>query len=130
MAFIALIGLYLNLRGKWEGYLLWLFSNAYWCAYNCFNGDYVQSLLFAVFWILSLFGLCLWRKKTAEEARQAKEHEEIRSRTLFLCLDLINTEKRLARSPGRIKISDIIRDAHDILKLLRADCNKAEKTKQ
>lgn len=59
---IALTGAFLNTRSKWQGFLLWLVSNAWWCGYNIVAGEYPQAFLFGVFWILSLYGIFEWRK--------------------------------------------------------------------
>lgn len=64
-AIIALTGAFLNVRGKWQGFLFWLISNAWWCWYNFNSDEYAQALLFGLFWFLSLYGIFQWRKKQA-----------------------------------------------------------------
>ena len=59
---IALVGIFLNARGKWQGFLFWLISNAYWCWHNLTIGEYAQAVLFAGFFFLSAYGISLWRK--------------------------------------------------------------------
>jgi len=59
---VALAGAFLNTRGKWQGFLLWLISNAWWCWYNIIAGEYPQVFLFGVFWFISLYGIFQWRK--------------------------------------------------------------------
>lgn len=59
---IALIGVVLNVRRKWQGFLLWLISNAWWCWHNLVIGEYAQALLFGVFWGLSIYGIYNWKK--------------------------------------------------------------------
>ena len=66
MAVIALAGLYLNTKGKWQGFALWLISNAYWAWHNAGIGEYAQTVLYSAFWLLSLYGLWTWRKYTKE----------------------------------------------------------------
>ncbi|MDD5327450.1 MAG: nicotinamide mononucleotide transporter [Phycisphaerae bacterium] len=61
MAVVALAGVILNARGKWQGFLLWLISNAWWCGYNIWKGEYVQAFLFGVFWGLAFFGIFYWK---------------------------------------------------------------------
>ncbi len=62
IAIIALIGVFLNVQGKWQGFLFWLISNAYWCWHNLTIGEYPQAVLFAMFFLLSAYGVKLWRK--------------------------------------------------------------------
>jgi nicotinamide riboside transporter PnuC len=58
---IALAGVVLNARGKWQGFLFWLVSNAYWTWHNATIGEYAQAALLSVFWLLALYGLAYWR---------------------------------------------------------------------
>jgi len=61
-AAISLIGVFLNARGKWQGFCFWLLSNSYWCVYETLRGEYPQAALFAAYWILALYGLLRWLK--------------------------------------------------------------------
>jgi len=67
VVFIALGGVVLNVRKQWQGFLLWLVSNAYWCVYNTARGDYPQAVLYAVFWLLAVYGIYHWRLKETDE---------------------------------------------------------------
>ncbi len=75
IAAIALVGVVLNVWGKWQGFLFWLISNAWWCGYNYVSNEYAQSVLFGAFWFLSLYGIYKWRKNreaTEKKIEQAK----------------------------------------------------------
>lgn len=65
IAIIALMGVFLNARGKWQGFCLWLLSNAYWCWHNVQLGEYAQATLFGIFWALALYGIWRWRKQAS-----------------------------------------------------------------
>lgn len=54
---IALIGIVLNVRRRWQGFLFWLISNGWWFWHNLVIGEYAQAVLFFVFWILSVYGI-------------------------------------------------------------------------
>lgn len=60
---IALVGIVLNVRRKWQGFLFWLVSNAWWCVHNIAIGEYAQAVLFFVFWVLSVYGIHNWKRK-------------------------------------------------------------------
>lgn len=60
---IALIGGYLNTKRKWQGFILWLISNAWWCCHNIIIGEYAQSTVFGLFWFLSFYGIYNWKIK-------------------------------------------------------------------
>jgi len=62
---ITLAGVFLNARGKWQGFCCWLVSNTYWCWHNIQVGEYAQASLFGVFWMMSLYGIWRWLKQTS-----------------------------------------------------------------
>ncbi|MHC4397793.1 MAG: nicotinamide mononucleotide transporter [Planctomycetota bacterium] len=66
---IALIGVVLNVRRRWEGFLFWLISNAWWCWHNYKIGEYEQGILFGIFWLLSLYGIYSWKRKESNHSR-------------------------------------------------------------
>lgn len=67
---IALVGVFLNARGKWQGFLFWLISNAFWCHHNIIIDEYAQAALFGIFWFLSLYGISQWQRKHKAVERQ------------------------------------------------------------
>jgi len=67
---IALVGIVLNVRRKWQGFLFWLISNAWWFWHNLVIGEYAQAVLFFVFWVLSVYGICNWKRKEPDYGGQ------------------------------------------------------------
>jgi len=58
---IAFTGAVLNVQKKWQGFWCWLISNAWWCWHNIKIEEYEQAITFAIFWLLSAYGLAQWR---------------------------------------------------------------------
>ncbi len=69
---IALAGVVLNVRKQWQGFLLWLVSNAYWCIHNTTIGEYPQAVLYAAFWLLAVYGIYCWRLKKTKAKDRSK----------------------------------------------------------
>ena len=67
---IALVGIVLNVQRKWQGFLFWLVSNAWWFQHNLVIGEYAQAVLFFVFWILSVYGIYCWKRKESNYGGQ------------------------------------------------------------
>lgn len=118
IAVLALLGVYLNARRKWQGFLFWLVSNAWWCWHNVTIGEYPQAVLFAIFWLVTLYGIYQWRKKSITETEEANQQNMIRSRIIFLCRGILNTKQSLGHKPGRINITRLIIEARELLHLL------------
>lgn len=99
---IALAGAFLNTRGKWQGFLLWLVSNAWWCGYNIWKGEYPQAFLFGVFWFLSLYGIFQWRKTHKDFEKEIEGERQLRygvvkfNRELGMRLDLAKNREELS----------------------------------
>ena len=58
----SLIGTTANIYKKRWCFIIWLFTNAFWCGYDLCKGLYSQSILFFVYFILAIVGLVKWRK--------------------------------------------------------------------
>jgi nicotinamide riboside transporter PnuC len=68
MSAIALAGTFMNAeRNKW-GFVFWLVSNLYMTVRFFVIGEYAQSTLFFVYFILAIRGLFSWTKKEGKEA--------------------------------------------------------------
>ena len=63
---IVVIGAGLNVRRKWQGFIFWLVSNGYWCRHNIVIGEYAQAVIFAMFFLLSVYGIWHWRRQGPE----------------------------------------------------------------
>lgn len=59
---IAVVGIGLNIKGRWEGFVCWLISNVYWADRNWRINQYEQAILFIIFALLSAYGLWKWQK--------------------------------------------------------------------
>jgi membrane protein implicated in regulation of membrane protease activity len=57
---IALIGILFNIKKDSRCFLIWVFTNAFWCVYDWSIGAKAQSLLFLIYFILSIVGLVKW----------------------------------------------------------------------
>ena len=59
----SLIGTVLNIKRKRICFLIWFFTNAIWAIYDLSIGAYPQSVLFAIYWLLAVWGLLEWSGK-------------------------------------------------------------------
>lgn len=60
-------------------FIAWLFTNAFWCVYDFYIGAYSQSVLFAVYFVISVIGLRKWKRAAAEEERDKHQIESLRN---------------------------------------------------
>lgn len=44
-------------------FIVWLFTNSFWCIYDIWIGSYGQAVMFAVYFVISVIGLRNWKKK-------------------------------------------------------------------
>lgn len=115
---VALLGVYLNARRKWQGFLFWLVSNAWWCWHNVTIGEHPQAVLFAIFWLVTLYGIYQWRKKSTAEAKEIHQQDMIRSRTFFLCRGILDIKQGLDHKPGRINVTHLVKEAGELIELI------------
>ena len=67
MSAIALAGTFMNAeRNKW-GFCFWLISNLYMTIRFAVIGEYAQSTLFFIYFILAIRGMFSWAKKEKTE---------------------------------------------------------------
>ena len=59
-AFIAIIGVILNIRKKASGFIFYTISNIGWVIVNVKHEIYAQAFLFSVFTVLSIYGWFDW----------------------------------------------------------------------
>lgn len=75
MSGIALGGTLMNAeRNKW-GFAFWLISNLYMTVRFAVIGEYAQSTLFLIYFILAIRGLFSWTKKENKEQQSAMVHK-------------------------------------------------------
>ena len=60
---MSIIGVILNIRKNKICFVIWTFTNFSWMCIDFYHGLYSQAFLFAVYFILSLYGLWEWSRK-------------------------------------------------------------------
>jgi len=59
---LSIIGTVANVYKKRWCFVIWLFTNGFWCVYDIMIGAYSQAILFAIYFVLAVHGLIKWRK--------------------------------------------------------------------
>jgi nicotinamide riboside transporter PnuC len=59
----SLIGVVLNIKRRRECFIVWACTNFNWALIDYHQGIYAQSVLFFIYFLLSLYGLWEWRKE-------------------------------------------------------------------
>lgn len=59
---LSILGVILNVKRRKECFIVWAFTNFAWMVYDFRIQAYAQSALFAVYFILAIWGLYEWRK--------------------------------------------------------------------
>ena len=65
----SIIGTIANIYKKRWCFIIWLFTNGFWCIYDISIGAYSQAILFAVYFMLAIHGSIKWRKDSAGESK-------------------------------------------------------------
>jgi nicotinamide riboside transporter PnuC len=63
ISILAMAGNVLNIKKRSECFVVWCFTNAAWCVYDYKIGAYSQSVVFAVYFIFAVWGLCKWKRE-------------------------------------------------------------------
>lgn len=63
MSALALIGTILNAEKNIYGFVFWLMSNLYMTIRFFYIGEYAQSVLFFIYFILAIRGIIAWNAK-------------------------------------------------------------------
>lgn len=58
---VSIVGVILNIYGRRACFWIWIVTNAVWFAYDLWLGAYPQAALFAVYFALAVWGLCVWK---------------------------------------------------------------------
>ena len=61
LTLLSLTGVVLNIKKNKLCFVIWTITNATWCLYDLSLHAYAQSALFAVYFILAIWGLIEWR---------------------------------------------------------------------
>lgn len=62
LTFASMTGVVLNIKRRRECFYIWAGTNASWSMVDAYHGIWSQACLFAVYWLLALWGLWEWRK--------------------------------------------------------------------
>lgn len=73
MLIIALVGVVLNVKKYWQGFLLWFGTNGYWAWYFWRLKETEVALQFAVFAGLCIYGMVAWRGGRAKKVESRQE---------------------------------------------------------
>ena len=60
---MSIAGVILNIKKRRECFVIWAFTNFAWMIYDFMIGAYAQAALFAVYFVLAIWGLCEWAKE-------------------------------------------------------------------
>ena len=60
-ATLSLLGVVLNIHKKRSGFAIWMGTNASWAIIDWRAGLYAQSVLFAVYFVLAVWGYWKWK---------------------------------------------------------------------
>lgn len=72
VSLFALIGVILNIYKKKSCFIIWAFTNLFWCIYDWQIGAKAQSVLFGVYFLLAIWGLIQWAKEPVVENKYIK----------------------------------------------------------
>lgn len=60
---MSLVGVVLNIKKRKECFYVWGVTNFAWMVYDFYIGAYSQSFLFAVYFLLAVWGIYEWNKE-------------------------------------------------------------------
>jgi hypothetical protein len=58
----SVVGVIANIYKKRWCFIVWSGTNAFWCIYDLYIGEYAQLALFGMYFILAVWGLVKWHK--------------------------------------------------------------------
>lgn len=61
LTILSLVGVVLNIKRKRSCFIIWGVTNAAWAAVDLYVGLYAQSALFAVYFVLAIWGFMVWK---------------------------------------------------------------------
>jgi nicotinamide riboside transporter PnuC len=62
-AFLAAFGGYLNAKGLWVSFIVWIITNMYFMVNDLASGNYPESFLFLVNILICSYGIFNWNTK-------------------------------------------------------------------
>ena len=60
---VSIVGVILNIYRVRACFWIWIMTNAVWCVYDCWLGAWPQAALFAVYFVLAVWGLLVWKRE-------------------------------------------------------------------
>lgn len=57
---LSIAGAILNARKMKIGFVIWIISNLIWAGLSIVKKDYAQTLVWLVYTVISIYGLCKW----------------------------------------------------------------------
>jgi nicotinamide riboside transporter PnuC len=63
---LTVFGYELVVRKRWQGYVVWTFTNIFWIGINLYTASYAEAAMFGVFCFYTARGLLRWRKEEHE----------------------------------------------------------------
>ena len=77
MSAVALIGTIINAERNKVGFVFWLVSNLYMSIRFCVIGEYAQSTLFLIYFLLAIKGIAVWSEKEKKDLKNQKNTEKV-----------------------------------------------------
>ncbi len=74
LAGLSVIGVVLNIKKARACFFLWTFTNGAWMVYDYSIGAYAQAALFAVYFVLAIWGIIKWGRDARKENGETNEH--------------------------------------------------------
>jgi len=62
LTILSIVGVIMNVKKMKACFIVWAFTNAAWMVVDFHHGLYSQGVLFAVYFLLAIWGLIEWRK--------------------------------------------------------------------
>ena len=66
---LSIIGTVMNIRKDRRCFVIWLFTNGAWAAYDLSIGAIAQAALFFVYFCLAIWGIVEWKKEKPGHSR-------------------------------------------------------------
>ena len=58
---LSLFATWLNIKKKRTCFIIWIFTNLFWCCYDGWHGLYAQAILFFIYFGLAIYGVKEWK---------------------------------------------------------------------
>lgn len=68
---LSIVGVVLNIQHRREGFAIWMVTNLSWAMIDFYKGIPAQSILFLVYFVLSIWGFFSWSTKRPVKSSSA-----------------------------------------------------------